>query len=189
MKNLTPTLAGLICLCLLSISCEKENTQPVDCTSGGPTLTAATTNASCGNNDGSMQITATGGKQPYQYSMDGNTFGTSASFASLAAGNYTITVKDANNCTSTASASIAVNQGSISYDAAIKNIIATNCAVSGCHVAGTGRANFTNLSTIQATAAQIKTRTGNRSMPVGRTLTDEQIQQIACWVDSGAPNN
>jgi mono/diheme cytochrome c family protein len=121
--------------------------------------------------------------------MDGNTFGTSASFASLAAGNYTVTVKDANNCTSTASASIAVNQGSISYDAAIKNIIATNCAVSGCHIAGTGRANFTNLSTIQATAAQIKTRTGNRSMPVGRTLTDEQIQQIACWVDSGAPNN
>jgi mono/diheme cytochrome c family protein len=189
MKNSTPALAGLIGLCLLSISCGKETTQPVDCTSSGPSLTALVTSTSCSINDGSLQLTATGGKQPYQYSLDGTTFNATNAFASLGAGNYTVTVKDANNCTSTASASIGVNQSSISYESAVKNIIATNCAVSGCHVAGTGRANFTEFTTIQARAAQIKTRTGNRSMPLVGTLTDAQIQQIACWVDAGAPNN
>jgi mono/diheme cytochrome c family protein len=146
-------------------------------------------NASCGGKDGGMQATGTGGKQPYQYSIDGNTFQANNAFASLAAGNYTLTIKDGNNCTSTAAISIGVNPGSISYESTVKSIIATNCAISGCHVAGTGRANFSEFSTIQARAAQIKTRTRDKSMPLGRTLTDEQIQQIACWVDAGAPNN
>lgn len=190
MKNLTLTLAGAALICLLYSSCEKENNEPIDCTTGGPSVTAVTTNASCGNNNGSLQVTGTGGKAPYQYSINGTTFQTSDNFASLEEGNYTITVKDANNCTNTATAAIGVNQGSVGYEATVKNIIATNCAIGTCHVSG-GQApgNFSQLSVVQSKAAQIKTRTGNKSMPVGRTLTDEQIQQIACWVDSGAPAN
>jgi hypothetical protein len=189
MKNLTATLTGAALICFLHISCEKENNDPVNCATDGPAVTAVTTNASCGDNDGSLKVTGSGGKSPYQYSIDGSTFQAADNFAGLQAGNYTITVKDANNCTNTATAAIGTNQGSVSYEATVKNIIATNCAISGCHVAGTGRSNFTEFATIQARAAQIKIRTGNRSMPIGRTLTEEQIQQIACWVDSGAPAN
>jgi hypothetical protein len=188
MKNLTLILAGLIWLCLLA-SCEKDNNQPIDCAAGGPSVTATATSASCGNNNGSLQVTGTGGKAPYQYSIDGNTFASNNNFPSLVAGNYTVTIKDANNCTGTVAAAVRVSEGSISYEAAVKNIIATNCAIAGCHVGGTGRTNFTSFATIQATAAEIKTKTGNRSMPVGRMLSNEQIQQIACWVDAGAPNN
>jgi hypothetical protein len=137
-----------------------------------------------------LQVAGSGGKSPYQYSIDGTTFQAGTSFASLGAGNYTVTIKDANNCTSTATTTIGANPGNISYESTVKNIIATNCAIGTCHVSG-GQApgDFSQLSVVQGKAAQIKIRTGNRSMPIGRTLTAEQIQQIACWVDSGAPAN
>ncbi|MCX8489943.1 MAG: 2-polyprenyl-6-methoxyphenol hydroxylase, partial [Cyclobacteriaceae bacterium] len=71
----------------------------------------------------------------------------------------------------------------------IKPIIDTNCAISGCHVSGGIRTDLSQLSVIQSSASSIKTRTGNKSMPIGRTLTQAQIDQIACWVDDGALNN
>ena len=54
--------------------------------------------ASCsGNPDGSVTINLSGGKNPYQYSLDGITFQNSNVF-NLTAGSYTIFVKDNNNC-------------------------------------------------------------------------------------------
>ena len=58
-----------------------------------------TVNGSCtGTLDGSITLTATGGKPPLQYSVDGTTFQNSNLF-NVTAGHYTITVKDANGCT------------------------------------------------------------------------------------------
>ncbi len=54
--------------------------------------------ASCsGSADGSVTINVAGGKNPYQYSLDGINFQNSNVF-NLTQGNYTITVKDNNNC-------------------------------------------------------------------------------------------
>ncbi|WP_157499514.1 beta strand repeat-containing protein, partial [Flavobacterium beibuense] len=64
-------------------------TQEFDCTilgSLGATITVDTS-------------TIAGGTPTYEYSIDGITFGTATSFAGLTAGTYTITVRDANNCT------------------------------------------------------------------------------------------
>lgn len=67
------------------------------------TATAVRTNVSCfGGTNGTITATAAGGTAPYTYSINGTTFQTSATFSGLAAGNYTVTVKDANNCTATA---------------------------------------------------------------------------------------
>src|SRR5207248_5495740 len=41
------------------------------------------------------------GTAPYSYAIDGVTFGSSGTFSSLAAGSYTITVKDSKGCTTT----------------------------------------------------------------------------------------
>lgn len=74
----------------------------------------------------------------------------------------------------------------------IQPIMAANCAIPSCHVAGGQFPNFTNKSNIIANASEIKTRTRNRTMPPassGKSLTSEQIQQITCWVNSGAPDN
>ncbi len=66
-----------------------------------PQVTAFTVAASCGNSDGSIITTATGGELPYQYSLDGLVFQSSTSIAGLSAGLYTVTVKDVRGCTNT----------------------------------------------------------------------------------------
>jgi large repetitive protein len=58
------------------------------------------TNVSCnGLADGSVTIAASGGTAPYQYSRNGVDFQAGSTFSNLAAGNYTITIKDSNGCT------------------------------------------------------------------------------------------
>jgi hypothetical protein len=58
------------------------------------------TNVACfGDNTGTVSVTATGGTAPYNYALDGVTFGTSNAFTGLAAGAQTVTVRDANDCT------------------------------------------------------------------------------------------
>ncbi|SHI29715.1 SprB repeat-containing protein, partial [Arenibacter nanhaiticus] len=52
--------------------------------------------------DGSVEAqSVAGGTAPYTYSIDGTTFGASNTFTGLKDGNYTLTVKDANDCTAT----------------------------------------------------------------------------------------
>lgn len=71
------------------------------------TATAANTNVSCfGGSNGTITVTATGGTAPYTYSSNGTTFQASNVFTGLAANTYTITVKDANNCTVTVSRTV-----------------------------------------------------------------------------------
>ena len=59
----------------------------------------ASTNSSCGSSDGALLISATGGSGTLQYQLDANPFQSSSMFSNLASGFYTVTVKDANGCT------------------------------------------------------------------------------------------
>ncbi|WKN29566.1 SprB repeat-containing protein [Porifericola rhodea] len=148
-----------------------------------------TTSSACGESVGSITVNTSGGSAPYTYSLEGENFQSDNTFAELQAGTYTLNVQDANGCTTEASAHI---ESGISFSARIGDIISTNCAVSGCHVAGTGRVNFSVKENIIDNASGVRSRTGGRSMPPansGRSLTDEQIQAIACWVNDGAPDN
>ncbi len=67
-------------------------TQEIDCTTGSATLSGTVT---------------TGGTAPFQYSLNGVDFQAASDFTGLGAGNYTITVKDANNCIATAAQTVA----------------------------------------------------------------------------------
>ncbi|MBK6821357.1 MAG: SprB repeat-containing protein [Bacteroidetes bacterium] len=76
-----------------------------------PTLLSITnitfTNPTCvPGNDGSMTITASGGTLAYTYNIGGANQANNV-FANLGAGNYTITVTDANGCTATSTQTIA----------------------------------------------------------------------------------
>jgi gliding motility-associated-like protein len=63
-----------------------------------PSLDAFSNVACAGGLNGSATIATAGGTGPYQYSLDGINFQASNTFV-LAAGNYTVTVQDANMCT------------------------------------------------------------------------------------------
>lgn len=70
-------------------------------------LTAVPTMITCnGANNGSIAAAATGGTTPYTYSIDGTNFFSVSTVNNLAAGTYTVTVKDANGCLKTFSTTI-----------------------------------------------------------------------------------
>ncbi|WP_431243724.1 T9SS type A sorting domain-containing protein [Flavobacterium sp. P21] len=64
-----------------------------------PTLTFTQTNVSCSQgNDGTVIVSAAGGKAPYVYSINGGAFQSSNIFSNLAPGVYDIRIRDANGC-------------------------------------------------------------------------------------------
>ncbi len=70
-------------------------------TSNCPVVTATETDAACNQNTGTITATGSNGTAPYQYSIDGINFQSSNVFNNLSAGNYTVTIKDAGNFTTT----------------------------------------------------------------------------------------
>ncbi len=74
--------------------------------SGGITLSSSSTQATCGNSNGSATVSITAGTGPFTYSWSPSG-GTNASASNLAAGDYTVTVNGANSCSSTASVTVA----------------------------------------------------------------------------------
>ncbi len=78
---------------------------------GTTILSTQTTAASCGNSNGSITTNVTGGTAPYSYSIDAINFQTNNAFTGLASGTYTITVKDANNCTNSIGVAISNQAG------------------------------------------------------------------------------
>lgn len=82
--------------------------------SNGPTLTFTQTNATCGNNTGTITANVSGGTSPYQYSMSGPvnySYQTGNFFTGLVAGQYILTTKDATDCTNSALVTITTSPG------------------------------------------------------------------------------
>jgi hypothetical protein len=80
---------------ILTLSTSLSAVNPVVAT------TAITSPIHCnGSNDAVIQITATGGKAPYFYSINGSAYQSGNTFSNLYAGNHSITVKDSNQCSS-----------------------------------------------------------------------------------------
>lgn len=80
---------------------------------GQPTavaINATTNNATCGQTNGQISITASGGTSPYEYSIDGgSTYGTTNSFSSLASGSYIVVVQDDNSCNQSTTVTVGNN--------------------------------------------------------------------------------
>ena len=75
-----------------------------------PTLltcsSVATDASDCGIDDGSIIADGADGSPGYEYSLNGGSFQTSGSFGMLMAGTYTVTVRDANGCTTECQATV-----------------------------------------------------------------------------------
>lgn len=142
----------------------------------------------CGENTGNILVSQEGGVEPVEYIINSNESQSSPEFTGLSSGEYTVLARDANGCEAEITGIEILSNISFSND--IKQIIATNCAVTGCH-SGSQPPNFSVDDNIFQNASSIKARTGSGNMPpAGRPdLTADEIQAIACWVDSGALDN
>lgn len=152
---------------------------------GDVSFTTEVENSDCGTS-GSITVTASGGDSNYQYRIDGGAFGSSNVFSGLAQGSYTLTVQDGNTCDDIG---IVTVQSGISLANDIMPIIENNCAVTGCH-ADNQSPILSTASAIMNSASRIKARTQAGTMPPGsRSITQQEIALIACWVDDGGLDN
>jgi hypothetical protein len=156
--------------------------------SGGITISIdSKLDATCSTSSGEIVASSTGNSGNIQFKLDDGTLQSSGTFSGLASGNYTVhAVEVDTGCESTVNALIS---SGVSFNATVQNIMTTKCAISGCHVSGTGRSDLSILSNVQSNAAGIKSRTQSGSMPKTGSITQEQKDLIACWVDDGALNN
>lgn len=144
-------------------------------------------NSACDEQTGSISVSAMEGQEPYEYRLNDAEYQENSTFENLAPGSYVVTVKDASGCEVELTAEV---RSDVLFTE-IKDIVQTNCAISGCH----NGSRFPDLrldDNIVAQASRIMSRTASRSMPPsssGKSLSSEEIAAIACWVNDGAPLN
>lgn len=102
-------------------------------------LSKVITHASCGANNGAVDLTVTGGTSPYTYdwSNDGaeHPDNDTQDLSGLGAGTYTVTVTDANGCSRTTTATVNMNSNSPTLSTTQVNV--------ACNGASTGSIDLT----------------------------------------------
>lgn len=184
-KEFNNLAAGNYTLTVRNLEGCEVNTQVNITNAEGLNIAIEVLDTDCGSNNGRITVTPTQGVDPVQYKIDDGTFQSESVFDGLPSGQYTILAKDASGCEVGQAVEISSEAG---YESVIKPIFEKDCISSSCH-GGAVSPDLRNLTNAQARASAIKARTGNRTMPPGHTLTDEEIEQIACWVDDGAKDN
>lgn len=86
---------------LMLFGCNDD--EPIDCLSTALSVSVSNImDTSCGLANGSFDISVTGGSEPYEYSLTNTDFqpvpSNNTSIAAVAAGNYQLTIRDANQC-------------------------------------------------------------------------------------------
>lgn len=97
-----------------------------ECDGNNVSITLQVFDENCeGECDGSIIVTPQGGQSPYQYTTDGINYQLSPIFNNLCAGDGTVTIKDANNNTTTESFTIGLSNTSSNYDLQISESVET----------------------------------------------------------------
>jgi len=78
-----------------------------------------------------------------------------------------------------------------SFAADVNPIIQSNCALAGCHAAGSsnGPGPLLTYGQIFNARADIRGAVSSGVMPLGSVLSTAQKNSILCWIDSGASSN
>lgn len=153
--------------------------------SDGLSVAVTVENASCGDGNGSVSAMATDASGEVMYRLDGGAAQTTPAFTGLVTGTYTLTATDDIGCEVEQEFTV---MSTIDFTS-IKAIVTNNCATPSCH-GGSQSPDFREDDNIVDRAGRIKARTGAGTMPPassGMSLTDDEVDMIACWVDDGAP--
>ncbi len=161
----------------------------------GPTAAAVATDANCGNADGSATATVTGGTivTDYTYQWDANAGNqTTATATGLAAGTYSVTITDDNNCPAETTVTVGDTPGPVvdsatSTDATCGGSDGTATVVAS---GGTAAVDYTYLWD-DASAQTTATATGLSAGTYNVTVTDDNGCTVTGNVavnDLGAPS-
>ena len=90
-------------------SCTANTSVTVGGATSPVSVSATTTGADCGQNNGSITATVSGGSGSYTYSLNGGAAQSSGSFSGLAPGSYTIDVLDAQGCDASTTVTVGNN--------------------------------------------------------------------------------
>lgn len=174
---------------LVFSGCSKSDSTPtpppVDPCLGVTIAPAANiTHTTTGQTQGTITVTSPIGSG-LLYSINGTTFQASTNFFNLAAGNYTITAKNADNCSGTKA--LTINGYGPKYFQ-VRTIVNGYCGP--CHTNGgvQGGKNFDLDNDVVNSWDRIKARAvdGNPSfMPQNGQLTAIDKQKIVDWVNAG----
>jgi hypothetical protein len=100
--------AGIYALTITDeVGCEATASYTIDNTDGPVISSSEVVNALCTDGTGIISLTVTDGLEPYAYSWSHDTGLNANSATDLSAGNYVVTVTDANNCTVAGNFSVA----------------------------------------------------------------------------------
>lgn len=169
-------------------------TAPGACSGVTINVSGTTTNATpcVATPNGSINASATGGTG-FTFSVNNGAFQSSGVFSNLAEGSYTVTAKDANGCTGTATITVNATPAGNLFTT-VRNIVQTNCAVTGCHNSITQQSgiDFSKNCDIVAQSARIKVRAVDQAgtssqmpQPPRAALTVAERQSITDWVAAG----
>ena len=190
----TRSLSLLLILTIFLYACGGNEPAPDPCSVPINLVISAQQNSAAGQSTGSFVVVATGGNGGFQYQLNNGSFQSSNAFNGIAAGSYTVTVRDSQQCSQTVQVTVAEDAPAAtpSFANVVFPIMQTFCATSGCHVSG-GSAPFiiASYDDVEPRAAIIKSRLAARTMPSAGSpaLSNDQIASIVAWVDGGAPNN
>jgi Mg-chelatase subunit ChlD len=184
-----------------STTCSVTITQPQEA------LSATTTQVDVvcgGGNTGSATVFASGGTSPYTYSWNTNPVQTSATAITLAAGNYSVIVTDANSCTVIKSVIIIDGDSVKPIIDSLPETSTINCPAEPVFKQATATDNIGTIASLtyedaivpgNCTGSYTKTRTwtatdscGNISLPVSQTIIVQDTTAPAWTTQAGSLN-
>jgi hypothetical protein len=142
----------------------------------------------CVEDNGRINISIDGNTDDFQFRIDKEAFSPNPVFEGLKAGDHTVFILNSDGCIISKEVNVPREATGISWQNDILPILTVSCANQGCHD-GVTRRDWRNYNEVKTYAQAIKSKTRDRSMPFDKTLPDDQIEKISCWVDDGALNN
>ncbi len=150
-------------------------------------LNLSFTSPDCDLPNGTITASASGGTEPYEFSLNGGQGQGSNVFSEVSNGPNVVSVIDSEGCMSERNVLVI---SKVSFAADVFPLIEANCSVTGCHD-GSRSPDLRESVGIMTAAERIKTRITERTMPPSDRppLTESEIETIVCWIDDGAPDN
>ncbi len=193
-KSFTIFTSFILSCGLVLPSCSKNDgtsmpvTPPVTDVCAGKTITvtATKTDATPCTLNGAIEVSATG-STGFTYKVNsGGTYQSSGSFATLAAGDYSVFAKDAAGCEKSTAITIAASGKAGAKFTDVKNLIATKCQVCHSNSNANGGMNFQVECNIIANKTRIKVRAVDEgTMPQTGPLTQAEKDIISTWITAG----